>query len=339
MVSIIVPIYNAEKYLNDCLDSLASQSFNDYEVILVNDGSTDSSKSICEDYCSRYSNFKLLNKENGGQMSAWILGVRFASSDFLGFVDSDDIVDKQFIEKMVSAQKEHNADLVMCSRKEITFSGDTIESSIPYHLKNYYCKEEMDAVRKMFLPTFEGNLSQARWDKLFRKDLYIQCMEKYCDVIVRTFEDRFIVIPYVFHSSSFTFIDEPLYYWRAVPYSSSRKPRPELCKIADDLFESHKKMIISLNIYETYLPLIELEKLDIIRNIFERNICVKARFKTLWYNSKLLMSKANREIVLKHKKDCRGSFAKFLYRSFKLKSKMLLIIGSRFYLRKNKNQK
>ena len=331
MLSIIVPIYNAEKYLEECLQSIANQTFKDIEVILVDDGSTDSSHLICESFCLKYKNFRLLTKENGGQMSAWILGVKHANGDFLGFVDADDVVEPNMYEIMMSEQSKHESDLVMCSRN-IVIGGNKITNGKKQfwnNLKSYYSLDDLDFIRKMFLPTLQGNLSQARWDKVFKKDLYVECMEKYATNVVRTFEDRFIVIPYIFKSKSFSFVDLPLYNWRQVSNSSSRKPRPELCNIADKLFESHKQLIFDLGIYNQYIYYIELEKIDIMRNIFERNLCCKVSNKEFRKNAKLLLSKENRSIVLKHKKDCGGKFGKFLYLSFFFKSVLILKLGAR----------
>ncbi len=338
MLSVIVPIYNAEKYLEECLQSIANQTFQDIEVILVNDGSTDSSRFICEKFCSKYSNFKLLTKDNGGQMSAWILGVQHAKGEYLGFVDADDTIEPDMYEIMMKEQFKNNSDLVMCSRSVIIDGQKATNegNKFCYNLKPLYREEEVNIVRTMFLPTLENNLSQARWDKIFKKDLYVECMNKYAITnVVRTFEDRFIVIPYIFKSKSFSFIEKPLYNWRQVKNSSSRKPRPELCDIANKLFESHKQLINDLDIYEDYISFIELEKIDIMRNIFERNLCCDLSRKQFKENAKLLMSKENRAIVLKHKKDCVGKFGKFLYWSFYFKSFFLLRFGAKKFKKIN----
>lgn len=98
MFSIIVPVYNVEKYLDKCLFSITKQLFSDFEVILINDGSTDNSKSICENYAERYENVKVVNKENEGLASARNTGIEIASGEYLIFVDSDDyIADKLFL--------------------------------------------------------------------------------------------------------------------------------------------------------------------------------------------------------------------------------------------------
>lgn len=101
-LSIIIPIYNCEKYLKRCLDSLLSQTFTDYEVIMVNDGSTDNSVSICNIYIEKDKRFKLVQKQNGGLSSARNMGLEKASGEYFFFIDPDDWIDKDYFEKCIS---------------------------------------------------------------------------------------------------------------------------------------------------------------------------------------------------------------------------------------------
>lgn len=91
-ISIIVPVYNTEKYLSACLDSILTQSFTDFELLLVDDGSTDKSGEICDEYAQKDSRIRVFHKENGGVSSARNLGIEEAVGDYLHFVDADDIV-------------------------------------------------------------------------------------------------------------------------------------------------------------------------------------------------------------------------------------------------------
>lgn len=335
MVSVIVPIYNSEKFLTECLFSIAKQTYSDLEVILINDGSTDSSKYICEEFCAKFSNFKLINKLNGGQMSSWLLALQYVSGEFIGFVDSDDIISEDFFEKMVNAQKKHNADLVMCSRK--LFKDGDLDSLVEQNLpkSGYFLEETIGDVKMSFLPTFKGNLSQARWDKLFRTSIFKECAKKYCEKPVRTFEDRFIVIPYVFYSSSFEFVDEPLYTCRIVNNSSSKKFRPELCDIANLLFVKHSQLIKDLNVYNQCIDRIELEKIDVLRAAFERNICSNISKKQKINEAQKILAKENRLLIKKHRKQCTGKFGKFLFYCSKLNSPHLLVMGGSYFRKKH----
>ena len=99
-ISIIVPIYNVEKYLKRSLDSLVNQTLEDIEIILVDDGSTDNSHKIAEDYKENYSNVLLVTKENGGLSDARNFGLQYASGEYIAFIDSDDYVESQMFERM-----------------------------------------------------------------------------------------------------------------------------------------------------------------------------------------------------------------------------------------------
>lgn len=109
-VSIIIPIYNADEYLKNCLDSIIKQSLEDIEIICINDGSTDSSAKILEEY-SNHSNIKVINQENSGVSIARNRGIEEANGEYIGFVDSDDWVDIDFYEKLYDSAKRHNAEI------------------------------------------------------------------------------------------------------------------------------------------------------------------------------------------------------------------------------------
>ena len=106
MISVIVPVYNVEKYLEECLDSIQNQTYTDIEVILVNDGSTDNSEVICEKYCEQDNRFKLINQKNQGQSGARNVGVEASTGEFIAFVDSDDIIKRNYLEKLMQYMTE-----------------------------------------------------------------------------------------------------------------------------------------------------------------------------------------------------------------------------------------
>ena len=114
MISIIVPVYNVEEYLEQCLDSVQSQTYKDIEVILVNDGSTDGSKEICEKYCERDIRFHLMNQINLGQSVARNRGMQKSTGEFITFVDSDDVIKEDMIEQLMKQMTSENIDIVEC---------------------------------------------------------------------------------------------------------------------------------------------------------------------------------------------------------------------------------
>ena len=149
MISVIVPVYNVEEYLEECLDSIQNQTYSDIEVILVNDGSLDNSKDICEKYCKEDNRFKLINQANQGQSVARNHGVAASTGEFIAFVDSDDIIRQDYLEVLIRYMSEevdivesqftvHKKEFFNENYKEINviFEGDSEEAvkAVPKHV-------------------------------------------------------------------------------------------------------------------------------------------------------------------------------------------------------------
>ena len=123
-LSIIVPVYKAENYLHECVDSLLAQTVADFEIILVNDGSPDNSAKIMEEYRAKYSDIiKTLHLENGGQGRARNHAIEIAQGEYLGFVDSDDYIDPSMYTKLIDAAEKENAQIAVCSIKQMFDDG------------------------------------------------------------------------------------------------------------------------------------------------------------------------------------------------------------------------
>ena len=119
LVSIIVPIYNVEPYLKKCIDSIINQTLTNIEIILVNDGSTDNCGKIIDEYAKKDNRIIALHKENGGQASARNMGLDIASGKYIGFVDSDDLIDKEMYKVLYDEAEKNIADLVICDFKKV----------------------------------------------------------------------------------------------------------------------------------------------------------------------------------------------------------------------------
>ena len=111
-ISVIIPVYNTEKYLSSCIDSIIGQTNVSFEIILVDDGSSDSSPSICDTYANKYDNIKVFHIKNSGPATARNKGFRVAQGEYVTFTDSDDKMEPQMLFKMISAGKEYHADII-----------------------------------------------------------------------------------------------------------------------------------------------------------------------------------------------------------------------------------
>lgn len=161
-VSIIVPIYNTQEYLGACLDSIIGQTFQEIEVLLINDGSTDSSLEIMEEYRERYPDkVQIHTKKNGGQATARNLGIRLCTGEYIGFVDSDDYIEETMFENLYHKAKVEGLDYVECDYRylKVLPNGQQKELSAYGHVRAYKTKKEM------FL-----NPLVSPWNKLYRGD-------------------------------------------------------------------------------------------------------------------------------------------------------------------------
>lgn len=154
LISIVVPVYNAENYLEKCINSIIGQTYRNLEIILIDDGSNDNSLSICEKFALQDNRIKVFHQNNGGVASARNKGLSEASGEFIAWVDSDDSTEPEYIEKLYNAVKEYNADISIA-------------------LKQY--KEQIKYIQsreKIVQEYLMGNLTAYLWSTLARRALY-----------------------------------------------------------------------------------------------------------------------------------------------------------------------
>ncbi len=221
-VSVIVPIYNAEKYLEQCLNSIAEQTLKDIEIILIDDGSTDGSREICNRFLTD-SRFSYHFKENEGLAAARDDGMVRATGEYIGFVDSDDWIELDMYEKMYLAAKTNNSDVVFCSW--IQNENDYIP--VPEMVSGPYDRE---AIKKNVLPKTlayiakDGTKRSIRWSNCMRiyKSETLRKNSIRFDRRLRRSQDLQLTYEAMLASQNFYYIDEPLYHNRVVAGSLSR---------------------------------------------------------------------------------------------------------------------
>lgn len=215
--SIIVPVYNVEKYVIKCLDSLKNQTIENkkYEVIIVNDGSTDNCEKIIKDYIKNLSNFKLFTKKNGGLSSARNYGIKKASGKYLLFVDSDDYIDINSL-KILENNLENNLDILVFNMNDVT--NEKITKTISFD------KTISDKVKRYII-----SLPSA-CNKLIKKDLF-----KNINFLEGVYYEDLATIPKLgLLTSNIKFIDESLYYY--VRRDNSIMNKPVYNKKMDSIF-------------------------------------------------------------------------------------------------------
>ena len=205
-ISIIVPVYNVEHYLENCIESILNQTFKDFELILVDDGSTDNSCKICDIYEKKDSRIKVIHKNNGGLSSARNAGLDIACGKYVGFIDSDDSIHPRMYEILYDLIKKYESDISCCNYKKIydifkdeyenVNSLEVIEMSNIEAIKNLYDKEI-------------GVKLVIACNKLYRKNLFDKIRYK----VGRLHEDEFMAHRILYNSKKITYVDNELYYY------------------------------------------------------------------------------------------------------------------------------
>ena len=217
-ISIIVPIYNAEKYLKKCLDSLVSQTYEDMEIIAVDDGSTDQSSVICDEYQTKFNNLKVVHKENGGLVSAWKAGLASSCGKYVCFVDGDDWVDHDMVSQMAVHLSGSDREIV-CSdyiieRHKKSIDDDTSVSEYVYQTMAPG-EYQRDKVVSVIIPELLGNehraIATSRCMKLIGRKL-VEENTKYCDEKIRMGEDSTIMLPVLMDADRIYIMDKKAYY-------------------------------------------------------------------------------------------------------------------------------
>lgn len=163
MISIIIPIYNTEKYLEECLDSVKNQTFSDFECLCVDDGCIDNCSKIIKKYCKEDSRFKYLGGIHIGFPPSRKLGLDNAKGDFICFLDSDDFLEPQYLEKLYNLQQKYKADICCCcinSFKNNDYKIKKVEYKINVYKEDRMCK------------IFSHPVSSFMWNKIFKKELF-----------------------------------------------------------------------------------------------------------------------------------------------------------------------
>lgn len=210
MLSIIVPIYNVAQYLDDCVSSICNQTYEDMEIILVDDGSTDNCLEICERYRQKDSRVVVIHKENGGLVSARKEGLRRANGEFIGWVDGDDWIDEGYFEQMVRMQKESGADIVTAGHFHDI--GQNHERVLNQIQPGCYGKEDILSRLIYSGVFFEYGLQPHLWNKLIRRSI-MESVEMQIDESVSMGEDMLAVYPSVIKARKICVTDMCAYHY------------------------------------------------------------------------------------------------------------------------------
>ena len=241
LLSIIIPVYNAQKYLQECFESILKQSFCDYEVVIVNDGSVDGSEEICKAFVARDDRFRLFTTENCGVSHARNFGMERADGQWIMFLDSDDYLLEESLERMMALADEETQEICANYFSEHRYEYKGMQENIP---AEHVIRMMLDPVNNQLLPEFyhlECATLLGVWGKLFRKDL----IEKYhlrFDERLKLSEDMLFHLHYLSKISYVRLADCPVFYYRQHEASVTRNFKEEHLANRYYLFEQLKKI-------------------------------------------------------------------------------------------------
>ncbi len=232
-ISVIVPMYNVENYIRKCLESLVNQTLDDIEIIVVDDGSRDLGKNIVKEYVETYNNVKYYKKENGGLSDARNFGMKYATGEYIAFLDGDDYIDKKAYEKMYEKAKKEDSDIVECNFYWVY--GRRKKKDIG---KQYEAKSEI--------------IEKARvvaWNKLYKREMLEEAKIEFPKGLqYEDVEFFYKLVPYI---EKVSFVKEPLIYYvqRNGSISNSKNEKTkDIFTVLDNVISFYKKK----NFYDKY---------------------------------------------------------------------------------------
>lgn len=241
-VSVIIPVYKVEKYLSDCIISIVNQTYTDLEILLIDDGSPDQCGKICDEWAQKDSRIRVIHTENHGLSSARNLGVANASGEYVVFVDSDDWLSPEYVEKLHEQMVGNSADLVMCGSRSEWQDNSKPAAHLPTEKKVLTAAEFSHS----FL-VYLGAYSVV-WNKMYRREL-LNSVEF---VKGKYFEDTYFIGEILQKVDKIAFIPDELYHYRMRKSSIINKDRLELCEYMQGAVR-HLVQLYQEDAYSCYL--------------------------------------------------------------------------------------
>lgn len=258
LISIIIPVYNVEDYLFKCLDSLEKQTVKNFEVIIIDDGSTDNTKHIYQKFEQKFDNYRIYVQENAGVSNARNKGIEISKGDYLYFMDSDDWVSENFIKIVLEELKKTVLDVIVFGHFKTSASGNIL-SRVNYHKKDIL---NLDKRKKDLFKILNTGVGLAVWDKIIKKTLVVNYNIQFLNM--RNAEDFVFSVEIFKNAKNVLVLNENLYYYR-IQMSGKRSDNL-------DVVTNH---IIAMNAF-----------LDFSKSLANSSSSVKifiAKYSTLWF--------------------------------------------------------
>lgn len=285
-ISVIIPIYQVEKFLNKCIESVISQTYKCLEILLIDDGSKDNCPKICDQYAKEDKRIKIIHKENGGLSDARNMGIKNAKGDYIFFLDSDDWVDQRIISHLYMLIKKYDADIAECQYEKVYKEDAIINNEDKEEIKVYTPKESLEN-----LITERSGNRVVSWNKLYKKKLFNQIEFP----MGKIHEDEYTTYKLLYQCKKIVVTNLKFYYYRqrenSIISEKFNPKRLDVIQAYEEKLEFYKKKN-EIELYQKEIP----KFLYILLNCY--------------YNSK--KAKFNKEIV----KNIKDKYRK-IYREYK----------------------
>lgn len=279
-ISIIVPVYNISSFLSQCIESILAQTYKNYELILIDDGSTDGSEHICDEFAENDKRINVIHKKNEGLVRARKTGIDRASGEFIAYVDGDDWLEPNMLERLYETMIKENVDIVMCGRYEDT--GDTHRQVFHGIKEGRYDRQALleNVYPNMIVngAFFEWGIFPSVWDKLFKKE----CLEKHQLVVddrLTMGEDAACTYPAILNANSIYVLHDCLYHYRQsinsmvkqqVDIELQRKRFNILYNSVNSVFEKYKDIYDLREQWKEYLLFLMVPRAETLYEDIEK---------------------------------------------------------------------
>lgn len=286
LISIIVPIYNSEKTIKRCIESLLNQTYKNLEIILVNDGSTDKSKEICKFYYNKYSNIKVINKENSGVSSSRNVGINSSKGKYILFCDADDFVELDWCYSLYENIKKEECELSICGYS--SYNEKMNLEKINIYDENLYCSY---IYPKEFIKLRKKSMLNSVWNKMFIADIIKLNNIKFKDIALG--EDTIFVLNYICKIKKISIINKSLYnYLSCNSQSLSKKYNKDLYYCYKSIFDSIKNLAEVSGLkpneyYQEYYTSYFKAMIAVLENT-ENELNTDSFYKKIRYNTKII---------------------------------------------------
>lgn len=286
-VSVIIPVYNAQQFLDRCVRSVLAQTLPGVEIILVDDGSTDQSGSMCDAYAAQHTRVRVLHLENGGPARARNMGIKIAQGTYIGFVDSDDYVDPAMFERLFEMAERTGSDITMCNY-EVDAAGLIRPAVMNYRSLYSGAEVKNDLLRRYYTGDHNGLYSM--WNKLFRRSLIRDHSLKINEELRRG-EDAWFVFDCLKAANVVSYLPEALYYYyqnsASIMHSLSRDQFEKWTYSRNKLLEENQQLQFSIDFdqfYRGYLyktatfcrEMVRRGELALVKSVFEDTFFLRA---------------------------------------------------------------